>query len=306
MKYSIGVDIGGTNIGIAVVSKKGEIIEQTTIPTDLSITPQMMIARINSYIKKVVKKSGVKANNIIGIGIGSPGPLDSKSGIIMCPPNLKTWVNVPIVRLLQETWSIPIILENDANAAAVAEKFVGAARDNRNFIYITISTGIGSGIFVDGKLLKGVMGNAGDIGHIVIDPSFGPCSCGQYGCFESIASGTAIAKRGSKIMGRPLSTKEVFDLYLKGNPKMVDFIEKIFRVIGMAFVSIINIFDTEKIIIGGGVSKVGKPLFNSIRDYVGKYALNDMGRQTEIVPAKLGQDAGVIGAAFMGMLDNLD
>ncbi|GBF10273.1 ROK family protein [Tepidibacillus sp. HK-1] len=299
MAYSIGVDIGGTKVAIAIVNEKGEIIEQTKIPTDLSISPQEMIARISSQIEQVIQKSAVSMNDVIGIGIGAPGPLDSKNGIIKCPPNLKKWVDIPIVNWMQKIWDLPIVLENDANAAALAEKWLGAAQENENFVYMTISTGIGAGIIVDGKLLHGMKGNAGDIGHTVVDPSFGKCTCGQYGCLESIASGTAIAKRASEIVGKELTTKEVFDLYNEGEAEIVDFIERIFRVLGVACVSIINTFDPEKIVIGGGVSKVGDPLFKSIKDYVSQFALNPTGRKTKVVPAKLEQNAGVIGATAL-------
>ena len=299
MDYSIGVDIGGTKVAIAVVDDNGKIKEQSVILTDLGIAPEAMILKINGEISKVLKGSGVPMKNVAGIGIGAPGPLDSRQGVITCPPNLKTWIDIPIRKLVEQCFPVPVILENDANAAALAEKWIGAAKGNENFIYLTVSTGIGAGIIMDGKLLKGLKGNAGDIGHAVIDPSFGPCSCGQYGCLESIASGTAIAKRGSEIIGKELSTKEVFGLYKEGHPEIVHYIEEVFRVLGMASVNMINIFDPEKIVIGGGVSKVGNPLFDSIRTYAGQYALNPLGRKTEIVAAKFDQSSGVIGAAAL-------
>ena len=207
MNYAIGVDIGGTKVAIAVVNENGVISHQTVIPTDLTIKPETMIHKISEQIKQVVKNSQIPMEDIIGIGIGAPGPLDSKNGMITCPPNLPTWTDIPIRKLIADQFSIPVTLENDANAAALAEKWIGAAQENENFLYITVSTGIGAGIIDNGQLLRGQKGNAGDIGHMVVDPSFGECSCGQLGCLESIASGTAIAKRGSEIIGRDVSTK---------------------------------------------------------------------------------------------------
>ncbi|ASN04168.1 ROK family protein [Virgibacillus necropolis] len=299
MNYSVGVDIGGTKVAIAIVNKYGEIIEQKIMPTDLSILPETMISQINDEIKTIMSVSGIPDTDIIGIGIGAPGPLDSKRGVITCPPNLQTWIDIPIQELVQKHFPYPVRLENDASAATLAEKWIGAAQENDNFVYMTVSTGVGSGIVADGTLLRGLKGNAGDIGHTVVDPSFGQCPCGQYGCLESIASGTAIAKRGSEIMGENLSTKEVFDLYAEGNKKIATLIENVFRVLGVACVTLINTFDTEKIVIGGGVSKVGEPLFKSIQSYVSQYALNPTGRETKIVPAKLEQSAGVVGAAAL-------
>src|SRR5690625_7390076 len=148
---------------------------------------------------------------------------------------------------MKEWWSVPIILENDANAAELAEKWFGVAQDNQNFVYMTVSTGIGSGIITDGKIYHGASGNAEDIGHTVVDPSFGQCSCGQYGCLESIASGTAIARLSSETIGRKVSTKEAFQLYVSGQREIVSLIDRIFRVLGIAIVTLINTFDPEKI-----------------------------------------------------------
>ena len=299
MKYAIGVDIGGTKTAIAAVDDRGVIVSQSVIPTNLQIRPQAMIAEIQLEISRVVEKSGVLMEEIAGIGIGAPGPLDSKNGLISCPPNLPAWVDIPVRELIGRSFSVPVLLENDANAAALAEKWIGAAVENENFIYITVSTGIGAGIIAEGKLLKGLKGNAGDIGHMVIDPSFGECVCGQWGCLESIASGTAIAKRASAIIGMNITAKEVFRFYKEGHPHITGYMEDVFNVLGVASVSMINTFDPEKIVFGGGVSKFGEPMFDSIRQYVRRYALNPTGRKTEIIAAKLGQNAGVIGAAAL-------
>src|SRR5699024_932075 len=299
MDYSIGVDIGGTKVAIAIVNQNGEIMQGKVIPTDLTISAEKMIAVMCDKINKITDQSTVVYKEIIGIGIGAPVPLDSKNGMITCPPNLQTWRDIPIQQLVQQSFSIPVTLENDANVAALAEKWIGAGQGNDDFTYITVSTGVGSGIVADGKLLRGRKGNAGDIGHTVVVPSLGQCSCGQYGCLESIVSGTAIAKRGSSIMNEDLTTKEVFDLYAAGHSKIVDYIESVLRVLGVACVSIINTLDPEKIVIGGGVSNVGAPLFDSVQAYVNQYALNPTGRQTEIVPAQLGENAGVVGAAAL-------
>lgn len=302
MVYAVGVDIGGTKVAIAVVKKSGKVVTEAVLPTDLTIPPEAMIALICKQIEQLITDAGLDQSAIIGIGIGAPGPLDSKKGVITNPPNLSSWTNIPICDIVEQNCSLPVTLENDANAAALAEKWLGAAIDNQNFTYITVSTGIGAGIVADGKLLSGQKGNAGDIGHMVVDPSFGPCACGQLGCLESIASGTAIAAEGSIILGKAVTTKEVFRYYEQGHPEVVAYIDRIFTVLGIACVNVINTIDPEKIVIGGGVSKVGDPLFKAIRTYVREYALNETGRNTEVVPAKLGQYSGVIGAAALCFL----
>lgn len=299
MEFVIGVDIGGTKTAIGVVNIYGEIIAKSTILTNQMLTPEQMIDNICNEIDKLLLQTKVPLKNIKGIGIGAPGPLNSKKGEIICPPNLPNWKDVKIVEQIRDYFQCPVFLENDANSAALGEKWVGAAIENNNFIYLTISTGIGAGVYINGELLVGSSGNAGDVGHIVVDPTYGICKCGQKGCFEYVASGTAIARLGSEKIGKDLSTKEVFELYNNGNEKVVPFIEDVFRNIGVGCVTLINTFDPEKIIIGGGVAKVGEPLFSNVRAYVKKFALNTTGRATDIVPSKLGQDSGLIGAAAL-------
>lgn len=300
MKYAIGIDIGGTNVAVAVVDETGTIIEQSMLPTEISIPPKEMISKIIKEAHACANRGGIPSANILGVGIGAPGPLDSGAGLITCPPNLPTWVDVPIQKIMEQSFSLPVMLENDANVAAVAEKWLGAAQGHDNFIYMTISTGIGSGVFTDGRLVKGLKGNAGDIGHMVINYLHKePCICGNFGCLESIASGTAIARDGSKLVGEEMTTKEIFERYSQGDEVIVPYIDQIFLTLGAAAVSLINAFDPEKIVIGGGVSKVGTPLFQAIQDHVSKFALNPVGRQTKIVPAQLNQNPGVIGAAAL-------
>jgi len=298
MRYSIGVDIGGTKIAIAIVNETGNIKDQIILNTDTTVGPEVVIENINKEISNLIQVNDVLIENIQGIGIGSPGPLDVRKGEITNPPNLP-WRDVPIVQMVESYFDLPVKLENDANAATIAEQWIGAGTSFRNFVYMTVSTGIGAGIVSDGHLLIGGRGNAGDIGHTVVDPAFGKCTCGQEGCLEIVASGTAIAKNGSNIMGESLTTKEVFDLYHSGNDKIVEFINHVFNRLGAGCVSLINTLDIEAIIIGGGVSNVGEPLFNALQNYIGHYALNPKGRETQVIPAKLKQDPGVIGAAAL-------
>ena len=299
MDYAIGIDIGGTTIAIAIVDRTGILAAVSEIPTDTSLAPGKIIDKVNSEIEYLLTKEAINLTSIIGIGIGAPGPLDSNLGTIISPPNLPLWTSFPIVEMLYKKWGVPILLENDANAACLAEQWLGNGQDSKHFIYLTVSTGIGAGIMADGKLLNGKKGNAGDIGHMVVDPSFGACVCGQFGCLESIASGTAIARLGSKAAGRKVSTKEVFHLYEAGHKEITILMEKILRVLGAGCVSLINIFDTEKIIIGGGVSKAGEVLCQAIQHYISQYALSPEGRKVKVVPAKFREHAGVIGAAAL-------
>lgn len=300
MKYAVGVDIGGTKIAIALVDTNGKIIIEETLSTNQQKEPEEIIHQIKDVITELLTTKHVTVDELRGIGLGAPGPLDTREGMITTPPNLPKWRNVPIVEMMRDRFSVPIVLENDANAATLAEKWVGSAQDSNNFIYLTISTGIGAGVYIDGQLLLGFTGNAGDVGHMAIDASKGTCTCGLKGCFEWIASGTAIARRGSELLGSEHSTKEIFDLYYAGHQQIQEFIENdVFPAIGTGCVNLVNIYDPEKIVIGGGVSLVGESLFEAVQEFISKYALNPTGCKTAVVPASCGAKSGVIGAAAL-------
>lgn len=300
LRQAIGIDIGGTNVAVGLVDELGQVKAQQTLAMDQSLAPLAMLDKIEAIINSLLEQAAITYKNLSGIGIGAPGPLDVHAGIITCPPNLPNWRQVPIVAELAQRFGIPVALDNDANAATLGEKWVGAAQANNHFVCMTIGTGIGAGIFVNGKLLQGATGNAAEVGHMMLNPNTeGTCACGQKGCFEWYASGTAIARRASALLGQTVSARETFDSYLSGQPTTVSLVEETFQYIGTACVTLINLLDPEKIIIGGGVAEVGEPLFAVVRDYVSKYALNPAGRQVSIVPAGLRTNAGIIGAASL-------
>jgi len=299
LQYAIGIDIGGTKTAIGLVDANGLVLARTTLPTD-SASPSHMVDEIAAATNKLLADAAIPAAKLQGIGLGAPGPLNTKRGIIAEPPNLRDWWGFPVVDAFRRHYDLPIAFENDATAAALAERWIGAAKHADHFVYVTISTGIGAGIFSHGRLITGSTGNAGDIGHIVIDPAAGLCPCGQRGCFEYIASGTAIARMASALVGRPVTAKEAFELALSGgNAAVEELVRRAFRYIGIGCVTLINTFDPEMIVIGGGVSQVGAPLFDAVIGYVEQNALNPSGRKTAILPAALSQDAGLIGAAAL-------
>ncbi|MFD2629959.1 ROK family protein [Oceanobacillus kapialis] len=300
MSLAIGVDIGGTKTAIGLIDDSGNISAQTKIPTDQGILPSQMIDRMIHTIKALLKENSLEENEIMGIGIGAPGPLDVKNGLISCPPNLPQWIDIPVVQQFKHQFSIPVWLANDASAAAVAEKWIGAGTDSNDFAYVTISTGIGAGFILNGKLYTGARGNAGDIGHMAVDTRVeGICGCGQKGCFEYVASGTAIARLGTEIMEKSVTSIEAFSLYKDGHPEITSMVEEVFERIGMGCVTLINALEPEFIVIGGGVSNVGEALFKSVNDYVSKYALSPLGRETRIIPSKLENNTGLVGAAAL-------
>ncbi|WP_029192258.1 ROK family protein [Paenibacillus harenae] len=291
MSIAVGIDIGGTKVAYGFVDEQGTVLAKGSLKTDLSVPPEVMTERIADAVKQLAEQNGLSLEALKGIGVGAPGPLDTRGGKLTCPPNLKSWWDFPVVSALRSHMPLPVKMENDATAAALAEKWIGAARDSEHFIFITISTGIGAGIYLHGKLITGSTGNAGDAGFMVVDPSGTP--------WETVASGTAVTRQASELLGREVSSKEAFELAAQGDPQMTELINRVFKYIGMGCVSLINVLDPDKIVIGGGVSQVGEPLFTSVQQYVAANALNPAGRQTAIVPAQLQQDAGLIGAAAL-------
>ncbi|WP_419874509.1 ROK family protein [Candidatus Pristimantibacillus sp. PTI5] len=291
MSIAIGIDIGGTKIAFGFVDEQGVVIAKGSLQTDLSVEPAEMLARVADAVKQLAEQNGLALASLKGVGVGAPGPLNTQKGELTCPPNLKSWWGFPVVDELKQHLPLPIKMENDATAAALAEKWVGAAKDSDHFIFITISTGIGAGIFMHGKLLTGSTGNAGDAGFMLVDQAGTP--------WEVVASGTAVARQATELLGREVTSKEAFELAAQGDPQMSELVNRVFTSIGMGCVSLINILDPNKIVIGGGVSQVGEPLFAAVRDYVSKHALNPSGREAAIVPALLQQDAGLIGAAAL-------
>lgn len=299
MDLAVGIDIGGTKVAIGIIDSSGQVIAKSRIESDFLVTPSVMVSRIVHSTEDLIQKHLINPKSIIGIGVGAPGPLDPLNGRITCPPNLPGWNDFPLVDEMKQLFPYTIRMENDATAAALAEKWIGAAQYTDNFIFLTISTGIGAGIYLHGKLITGATGNAGDVGHIVLDPSAGKCPCGQHGCWEWVASGTAIARQASELAGRQLTSKDAFDLAAQGNTSLQQLIDKTFHYIGVGCATLINLFDPDTIVIGGGVSQIGSPLFQAVQNYTSQFALNPSGRQSKIVPARLKQDAGLIGAAAL-------
>ena len=202
--------------------------------------------------------------------------------------------------IVADEFDLPVYLENDANAAALAEKWIGSAQDYSHFIYLTVSTGIGAGIVSGDKLIKGRSGNAGDVGHMVVDCSYPEtCVCGLRGCFEQIASGTAIGKRVSALKNEPWTSAEAFQAYRKGDKALDELLDKILDQLATGVVSLINIFDPEAIVIGGGVTRAGAPVFDKLIQMAETKALSPFGRETRILPSEIITANGIIGAASL-------
>lgn len=315
-KYVIGVDLGGTKITTAISDLTGEIIEKTTLATGSALGEEVVLSRIFDSISMVLEASKINEQDVRAIGIGAPGPLDSEKGIIITTPNLP-FKNYNLVKPIEERFGIKTYLDNDANAAAIGEYTFGAGKGTKHMIYITVSTGVGGGAILNGRPYRGNTSNALEVGHMTIEPfSKYQCNCGKYGDVESLCSGTAIAKRAKEAVeaGRETSLKdidtitsyEVHQAYLEGDKVAIEILDTALEYMGIAIANLIVNFDPEMIVIGGGVTKIGDLFFDKVKESAKKRSFDFMFNSTKIVPSKLGQESGVIGALALAMIESED
>lgn len=311
--YIIAVDLGGTKIGCALTDLEGNIINKNTIPTNAHEGEQEVLKRIFSVIEKALEDGKKKNDEIKAIGIGSPGPLDSNKGIILDPPNLPL-KNVEIVKCIEDRFKIKTYLENDANAATIGEYLFGSGKGTKNMVYITVSTGIGAGAIIDGKIYRGTTCNALELGHATILPDGPRCNCGNYGCLEVLASGTAIAREANEALAQgtesslnnyeKVTSHEVFKEARLGDKLALEVIDKALGYLGIGVANAITAFDPEKVVIGGGVAMAGDVLFDKVKQVVKERCFKVLKESCEVVPASLKTKSGIIGAAAVAIMES--
>ncbi|HZU67523.1 MAG TPA: ROK family protein [Ktedonobacteraceae bacterium] len=340
----LAVDLGGTQMRTAVL-QGARLLSRVGLLTGANRTPESVIPRLHNAIQQALDEAHVSLDQVAGIGIATPGPLDNRTGIIYSPPNMPGWDNVPLRDLFNERYKVATYVENDANAAALGEFLFGAGRGYKNIVYLTISTGIGGGIIIDGRLIEGASGTAGELGHMSIDWRGVPCSCGSTGCLEAMASGTAIARRANEAIAAgegvellafastmlehpdtvpdpaalptqesstlPLNEQEEFDAAgeaLRVNSRTVaraaeagvplarEIITNAAEALGAGLVNIIHIFNPEMVILGGGVTQMGRMLMEPALRIVQERAMKAPREAVQISLAQLGTNVGLIGA----------
>lgn len=314
-KWLLGVDLGGTSTKLAFINLYGEIIHKWQIETDVSEKGSHITTNIAKAIDAKLKELDESKSRILGIGMGAPGPVRFQDGSVYEAINLGWNNNYPLKDLLEVETSLPAVIDNDANIAALGEMWKGAGQGAKDLVCITLGTGVGGGVIANGQILHGKSGAAGEIGHIaVVTENGAPCNCGKKGCLETVASATGIVRLAKEAlsrekntsllqqklnMGQPLSSKLVFECANEEDPLSKEIIEKVSFYLGLALSHIGNVLNPEKIVIGGGVSKAGDLLINPVRKTFEKYAFKRVLKSTKILPATLGNDAGVIGAAWL-------
>lgn len=312
-KYIIGLDLGGTKISCAVADLKGEIVKQYTIPTLANLGEEKVMNRIISVIDKIIKESKININEIQAIGVGAPGPLDIKNGIIITTPNLP-FKNFNIIKPIKNRYNTPTYIDNDANVATIGEYIFGAGKGTENMIFVTVSTGIGGGAILNGNIYRGNTSNALEIGHMTLMPNGPKCNCGNCGCVEALASGTSIAKQANEAVLKGeytslskfenITSVEVFKEARNGDKIAKKIVNNSLTYLGICIANLVTIFDPEIIVIGGGVSKAGDIVFDEVRKEVNKRCFSIIAKACNIVPALLGGDAGIKGAIALALMEN--
>lgn len=308
----IGVDLGGTQIRAALI-QEGRLLSRVSALTQDEEGQAAVIQRVKAAIHQVAQQAEVPLEQVLGIGIAAPGPLDSRSGVIISPPNLKGWHHVPLRQIIHEEFQMPVALGHDASVAGLGEHFFGAGRGTPDMIYITVSTGIGGGVLRGGKIIEGVSGVAPEPGHMTIDVHGPRCNCGNIGCLEMLASGTAIARQAAEAIAqgqgqgvlevaRALQTQEVDARVVvaaaqRGDQAASAIMRQAAEYVGVGLVNLIHIFNPALIVIGGGVAQAGPLLFEPMQQIVEQRAMEVQRQAVRIVPAELGKDVGLLGAA---------
>ena len=305
------MDVGGTKVAAGLVDANGEISSHMRVPMVSNLSAQEGLSAVLAAIAKVLANG---TEHVSGIGICAPGPLDPTTGVILNPPNVPCWRNFSLAEAVQKVYSVPVRVDNDANAAALAETRWGAARGYRNVFYATIGTGIGTGIIFDGHIFHGRTGAAGEGGHVSIDYRGPLCGCGKPGCIEVLASGTAIAKRareriaaGCKSSILELAAKNldavtgevVGKAFAAGDPLATEILTETAEMIALWLGNMIDLLDPDIIVIGGGAAALFSPFFDYLRQRIPQLTVNPHANEVPIVSSRYGTDSGIAGGAAL-------
>ncbi len=310
----IGVDLGGTNTRLGLIDDRGNVSERRNILTGYYKTKDRLLDALSLEIKMAIENSGLTKDKVLGLGIGIPGLIDHVKGIARKVTNIPGWEEVPLKEMMEKRLGIVTFIDNDVNAMALGEYMFGAGRNAENLICITLGTGVGGGIIINGNLYRGSTLSAGEIGHLSIEEDGPRCICGGFGCLERFVGNRFIVestvrkiKEGrvtkiDELVQRQLRkvTPEIINKAVQAGDRLaIEIWEEVGRHIGAALASVINLLDPDRIVIGGGVAQAGKVLFDVIKKTVRERAMPIPGENTKIVPAELGEDAGIIGASAL-------
>lgn len=305
--YLMGIDLGGTHIRVALANQHGIILTRRRVRTPVAEGR----AAIMSCLIGLVEQLGSEVSELTAIGVGAPGLVDMQAGSIKHAPTLPGWRDVSLAHMLRERMGVPVFLANDASLAALGEYTYGAGKGLQHFLYLTVSTGIGAGIIVDGQLVLGLHGSAGEVGHMIVEPGGAICACGGRGHLETLASGTAIARLAREALATGqqsllqqqqesgptgITAADIAQAAEQGDALALDLLKNAGRYLGYAVINLVHLFNPQMIAIGGGVSSANELVFGPMREVVYTGLMPAFQRDFQLVKATLGDDAGIIGA----------
>jgi glucokinase len=297
LTYTVGVDLGGTKIATVLMNENRAIVKSVEVATEAAKGPEIVMTRMQGTVEEVLQ--GISADEVTGIGIGAPGPLNAMTGMVYSPPNLPGWDKIPLQAEMTHRLGMQTVIDNDANAAALAEAMLGAGVGTSHMVYVTVSTGIGGGVVYDGRIFHGSTGAAGEIGHTIVKQDGPLCPCGNHGCLEALASGTAIRRLAKERFGKDMDSRMVAEAAATGDKRAKELLDEVYRWLGIGLINVIQMYDPSVIVVGGGVSRIGRPLFEALEQVVASNRFRSADFPVRVLPAKLGTEAGMIGAALL-------
>lgn len=299
-EYYIGMDLGGTTFKALAVSPDGTVLGRVQDDTRAAREPGAVVHSMVEALQQLQADVASPTHPPMAIGFGVPGIVDLPAGLVRRSPNLPGWQNFDLRAALQPSLTVPFTIENDANAAAVGEAWLGAGRGLQHFLMLTLGTGVGGGVIIAGKILHGAQGYAGEIGHTVVDPNGPLCGCGSHGCLEQFASGTAVARMAEPFYGKT-TAKAVADAAHRGETRALDVYRQVGRYLGIACASFANLFNPQGLAIGGAVANAFDLFIETMHTTMRERTFIEVYNSLRIVPAECGTEAGGLGAAFQAM-----
>lgn len=313
-RYSIGIDVGGTKIAYGIYDENYTKVGKYVAKTDPQLEPSDMVDEMCKHINTLLSQSSINISDVKGVGAAFPSHIDFEKGLVITTSSLPKWDNVPAKDMLSKKLGVPVEIDNDANVAAIAEHRFGAGKDHKHMLYVTVSTGVGGGIIINNEIFRGSYGAAGEFGHMIISDDGYLCGCGNKGCVMSLASGPKIIRYtldrikkdgcSSKISNMisctdELSCKHIEDAAKEGDALAIEAIDRTGDYLGIMFANLYQIFNIKHFVVGGSVSKFGKPLFDRFYSKFMSLSKISSDYPVTIVPAMLGDDVGIAGAATL-------
>ena len=319
-KKLLGIDLGGTTIKFGILTEAGEVQEKWAIETNILEGGKHIVPDIVGSIKHRLEMYGLTSDDFVGIGMGSPGAVNRDDKTVTGAFNLNWKETQEVGSVIEKETGIPFAIDNDANVAALGERWVGAGANNPDVVFVTLGTGVGGGVIADGNLIHGIAGAGGEIGHMVVEPDTGfECTCGTVGCLETVASATGVVRVARRLAesyegdssikaaidnGEGVSSKDIFEAAQGGDKFANSVVDKVCFYLGLATANISNLLNPDSVVIGGGVSAAGEFLRSRVEANFKKYTFPQVRQSTQIKLAELGNDAGIIGAASLARTEH--